>query len=187
MDRRSFLASGAALTAFGSQARAQGKPKDWVLPEEHKPRYVRLKGGYPAGEIHVDPATFSLYWTVEDGRAIRYTVGIGRGDLYERGTFNIGAKKEWPSWTPTQEMIERNPGAYKRFEDGMPGGAGNPLGARALYLFTPERGDTFLRIHGTPRPWTIASAVSNGCVRLTNGHVAHLYDQVGLGAKVVLH
>ena len=83
-------------------------------------------------------------------------------------------------------MIERNPGAYARYEDGMPGGPGNPLGARALYLFSSGIGDTFLRIHGTPQPWIIASAVSNGCVRLVNSHIGHLYEQVPIGARALL-
>ena len=69
----------------------------------------------------------------------------------------------------------------------MPGGPGNPLGARALYLFDEARGDTFLRIHGTPQPWTIGTAVSNGCVRLVNEHIELLYDRVQLGAPIVLY
>ena len=114
-------------------------------------------------------------------------MGVGRGDLYIPGTFHVGAKKEWPSWTPTKEMIARSPGHYAQFADGMPGGPGNPLGARALYLFDDVRGDTFLRIHGTPEPWTIGSAVSNGCVRLVNDHITALYDTVPIGTRVVLY
>lgn len=71
-----------------------------------------------------------------------------------QGTFQPGEIHVAPDdyalyWTPTPDMIEREPEKYARFADGMPGGIDNPLGARALYLFTPERGDTFLRIHGT--------------------------------------
>lgn len=190
MDRRNFLAAGVAATALGSTMAATpalAQRKAWVMPEEFKPRIVNLAGGLPAGEIHVDPSAFALYWTQAGGKAIRYTCGIGRAGLYESGTFTIGAKKEWPSWTPTQDMIKRDPQAYKKWENGQPGGPGNPLGARALYLFAPGRGDTFLRVHGTSAPWTINSAVSNGCVRLTNAHIAHLYQQVPMGTKVVLH
>lgn len=188
INRRSLfcsVAAAAATLAMPSLAHAKRKP--WVMPDAYKPRIVTLTGGLPAGQIHVDPQAFALYWTLPEGKAIRYTCGIGRADLYERGSFTVGAKKKWPAWTPTQEMIERDPDEYKQFEDGMPGGPENPLGARALYLFAPERGDTFLRIHGTSAPWTIGSAVSNGCVRLTNAHIAHLYQQVPRGVKVVLH
>ncbi len=185
MNRRTLLASGLSGAAMlATPAIAQRKA--WVMPEEYKPRVIRLAGDLPAGEIHVDPTAFALYWTLPEGKAIRYTCGIGRAGLYESGTFTIGAKKEWPSWTPTQDMIKRDP-KYKKWENGQPGGPDNPLGARALYLFAPGIGDTFLRIHGTSAPWTINSAVSNGCVRLTNAHIAHLYQQVPNGTKAVLH
>ena len=55
----------------------------------------------------------------------------------------VGAKKEWPSWTPTQEMIDRNPGRLQaKWEDGMPGGPGNPLGSRARSTFSRPSGGT---------------------------------------------
>ena len=84
-------------------------------------------------------------------------------------------------------MIARNPGAYARWAEGMPGGPTNPLGSRALYLFTAGGGDSFLRIHGTTEPWTIGTAVSNGCVRLVNAHVEDLYARAELGVRIVLH
>lgn len=182
IDRRVFLAGLGVITSAPAIAQSS---TGYQLPEEHLPRNIRIKGVQP-GEIHVDPDTFSLYWTLPEGRAIRYSVGIGRPGLYEAGTFYVGAKKEWPEWTPTDEMIERQPHLYERWKDGMPGGPNNPLGARALYLFTPERGDTFLRIHGTNDPRTIGYRVSNGCARLVNSHMVHLYDQVPMGTKVVL-
>lgn len=181
LSRRAFL--GATLSTAALPAWAQSNS----VPDRYMPQIVDLQSTLDPGEIHVDPVTFDLYWTLLGNRAIKYTVGIGRDDLYETGEFYVGAKKEWPSWTPTPDMIERDPDAYKQYEDGMPGGPDNPLGARALYLFTPERGDTFLRIHGTNQPNTIASRVSNGCVRLINSHVEHLYEQVPLDTRVVLY
>jgi len=188
LSRRSFLATGLVGGALlAAPALAEGMPEGWVLPEEYKPKIVRLSNGFAPNEIHVDPASFSLYLTLPDDKAIRYKVGIGRGDLYIPGDFTIGAKKEWPSWTPTKEMIARSPDHYAKYANGMPGGPGNPLGARALYLFADGVGDTFLRIHGTTDPWTIGSAVSNGCVRLVNEHAIHLYDQVAIGTRAVLY
>lgn len=184
MNRRSFLASTAATLAVPGLGHAQ---RTYSIPDEHQPRVIQLANPLPPNEIHVIPQTFRLYWTMPASRAIEYTVGVGKGDNYEPGTFFVGAKKEWPSWTPTPDMIERDPGQYKQWEEGMPGGPSNPLGARAIYLFTPQKGDTFLRIHGTPQPWTVNSAVSNGCVRLVNSHVLHLYDLVPMKAKVVLY
>jgi hypothetical protein len=151
------------------------------------PRIVPAPEGTLPEELHVYPDDFVLYWTISDGLALRYDVGIGRAGLYEDGEFTVGAKKEWPSWTPTPDMIARDPDRYARWADGMPGGPENPLGARALYLFTPERGDTMLRIHGTNAPETIGTAVSNGCVRLVNDDIIDLYERVPMHAKVVLH
>lgn len=157
------------------------------LPPGLQPREVMLDRGLPAFEIHVDPAAFALFWTLGNRRAIRYAVGVGKPGLYESGAFYVGAKKTWPDWTPTDAMIERDPDAYAQYADGMPGGPGNPLGARALYLFQPERGDTFLRIHGTGKPETIGRRVSNGCARLTNDQIIDLYDRVPLDTRVVLY
>ncbi|EPX87872.1 Uncharacterized protein putative in bacteria [Rubellimicrobium thermophilum DSM 16684] len=162
-------------------------PEDPLADSHALPRIVPAPPGSLPGEIHVYPDDFVLYWTISDGLALRYDVGIGRAGLYEAGEFTVGAKKEWPSWTPTPEMIAREPERYARWADGMPGGPDNPLGARALYLFTPERGDTMLRIHGTNAPETIGTAVSNGCVRLVNEDIIDLYERVPLHARVVLH
>ncbi len=97
----------------------------------------------------------------------------------------MSAKREWPRWIPTKEMIERNPAQYGRYKNGMDGGPGNPLGSRAMYLFQGNK-DTYIRIHGTTQPWTIGSPASNGCFRMTNDDILDLYDRVGMGAKVVV-
>ncbi len=195
MQRRAFVtraaATAAALVAAPAVVRSQTSYDAAItpsnLPEAYLPREVRLANDFGPYEIHVDPGTFGLYWTLPDKKAIRYTVGIGRPGLYEAGRFYVGAKKVWPSWTPTNDMIERQPDLYKQFEDGMPGGPTNPLGARALYLFQPGRGDTFLRIHGTHLPQTIGRRVSNGCARLVNEHIVDLYNRVPMDTKVFLY
>ena len=68
---------------------------------------------------------------------------------------------------------------------GMPGGPGNPLGARALYLWQGRK-DTLYRIHGTTVPWTIGASVSSGCIRIINQDVIDLYAQTPLGTKVIV-
>ena len=96
LTRRRLLATGlAAAAASAVPAWAQTRPPEgWVLPEEYMPKIVRLGNDFGPGEIHVDPARYSLYWTLEDGKAIRYSIGIAKGDLYIPGDFTIGAKKE---------------------------------------------------------------------------------------------
>ncbi len=186
INRRFFIGTGIAALA-ATPTIAQTKKPAFVLPPEFMPREVKIKNNLPAGEIHVDPNSFALYWTLPNRRAIRYSVGIGRPGLYHSGEFYVGAKRKWPTWTPTLAMIKRDPKAYARFAKGVPGGINNPLGARALYLYTPEQGDTYLRIHGTNAPQTIGRAVSNGCARLVNDQVAELYDRVPMNTRVVLH
>ncbi len=189
ISRRHLLGSGlaalglAATRVAAHETETTEAPASWMQPQ-----LVQIPAGYGPGEIHVDPDSFALYWTLPDQQAIRYPVGIGRPGLYEPGTYFIGAKKEWPSWTPTPDMVARDPERYGPYaENGMPGGPDNPLGARALYLFTPERGDTFMRIHGTNAPETIGTAVSNGCTRLINEHVVDLYERVPLDTTVILY
>lgn len=184
LTRRHLIAAGLAA-ALPLRAGAQDA-ETWVVPEDFLPRPVRFADPQEPGTLIVDPDYFALYHVLTPLRGMAYTVGVGRGDLYESGWFTLGAKKEWPSWTPTQDMIARNPGQYAQYAGGMPGGPGNPLGARALYLFDEIGNDTFLRIHGTPEPWTIGSAVSNGCVRLVNADIAELYEQVEIGVPVLL-
>lgn len=151
------------------------------------PREVPVYPGFPPYEIHVAPSEFALYWTLPGARAIRYDVGIGQPGLYQAGRFYVGAKQAWPSWRPTPAMIAREPAHYGPLRDGLPGGPDNPLGARALYLFQPETGDTLLRIHGTNRPETIGQAVSNGCARLVNDQIIDLFDRVPVQTKVYLY
>jgi lipoprotein-anchoring transpeptidase ErfK/SrfK len=67
----------------------------------------------------------------------------------------------------------------------MEGGPGNPLGARALYLFQGNR-DTLYRIHGTNEPRSIGTATSSGCIRMLNEEVIDLYNRVRIGAKVIV-
>ena len=68
---------------------------------------------------------------------------------------------------------------------GMHGGPGNPLGARAMYLWQGNK-DTLFRIHGTVEPGTIGKNVSSGCIRMINQDVIDLYARAQLGAKVVV-
>lgn len=190
LNRRHLLATGlAALGMPACRATAhEANDNSQVVPPAFQPKIVSFQAGLPAGEIHVDPDRLALYWTLPDQMAIRFSCGIGRPGLYESGEFYVGDKRKWPSWTPTSALVEREPERYERYaEHGMPGGPDNPLEAWALYLFTPERGDTLLRIHGTNAPQTIGTAVSNGCARLLNDHIVELYEAVPLETRVVLY
>lgn len=187
LNRRHFLTSSIATATVVASPALSHSAKPYVIPEEYMPAEVTLQTQLAPGELHVDPNTFRLYWTLPDNRAIRYTVGVGRANLYHAGEFYVGAKREWPSWTPTPEMIKRDPDSYEKYADGVPGGVDNPLGSMALYLYTSAKRDSYLRIHGTSQPWTIGRAVSNGCARLVNEQATELYNMVPLGTRVILN
>lgn len=158
----------------------------WGLAPRFLPARVETRAGLTPGDIHVDAVARYLYHIGPDRTAMRYGVAIGRGDLYQPGTFRIGRKQEWPHWTPTRSMIEREPEVYGQYEDGMEPGPDNALGSRALYLYKGGR-DTLLRIHGTPQAWSIGTRASSGCVRMVMAHINHLYDRVEVGATARLY
>ncbi len=158
----------------------------WGLHPRFLPRLVEARAGLRPGDIHVDAVARYLYHIRNDGTAMRYGVAIGRGDLYEPGTYTIRRKSKWPHWTPTANMIAREPEIYGQFADGVEPGPGNALGSRALYLYVGDR-DTYLRIHGTPLPRSIGSRASSGCVRMVIAHINGLYDQVETGVTAILY
>jgi lipoprotein-anchoring transpeptidase ErfK/SrfK len=153
----------------------------FAIPERFRARVVPVQPGLVPSSIHIVPQSYNLYFILPGDQAIRYGVAIGQEGLGWRGQATIGRKAEWPSWTPTPEMIERSPEQYEQYADGMPGGPNNPLGARALYFYQGDR-DTAIRVHGTIQPASIGSRASNGCFRMYNSHVIDLYNRVPLGA-----
>ncbi|UNZ49681.1 L,D-transpeptidase [Agrobacterium tumefaciens] len=188
-----FLA-GCANTGIGQQRLNYGaKPEEkFPLPAMHldkvKPELRRQEVTYDtrhsAGTVVVDTPARRLYYVLGDGRAMRYGVGVGRQGLALKGDAYIGRKAEWPSWTPTANMMRRDPRNLK-FAAGMPGGPSNPLGARALYLYRGGN-DTMFRLHGTNQPQSIGHAMSSGCIRMLNHDIIDLYSRVPVGSKVVV-
>ncbi|WP_455481458.1 L,D-transpeptidase [Bartonella sp. B12(2025)] len=140
---------------------------------------------YPAGTLVVDMQDYFLYLVGENGRALRYGIGVGKEGLAFEGEGIVRRKRRWPSWAPTAAMMAREPERYGHLGRGMPPGPDNPLGARALYLFRNGR-DTLFRIHGSHESWSIGRAVSSGCIRLLNQDIIDLYDRVPIGSRVVV-
>ena len=138
---------------------------------------VSYAGPYGAGTIVVSTQERRLYYILPNGQALRYGVGVGRQGFTWSGVKTVSAKREWPDWTPPSQMLRRRPDLPRH----MVGGIGNPLGARAMYL-----GSSLYRIHGSNEPETIGTAVSSGCIRMTNDDVTDLYSRVRVGTKVVV-
>lgn len=158
----------------------------WGLNPRFLPQRVETRRPLVPGDIHVDAVARYLYFIEDDWTAMRYGVAIARGNLYEAGVYTIRRKAKWPRWTPTADMIRRDPDEYAQFADGVPGGPTNPLGARALYLYEGNR-DTYLRIHGTPYPRSVGGRASSGCVRMVMAHIIGLYERVSTGSTAHLY
>ena len=142
--------------------------------------------GEPAGTITVDTKQNFLYFSLPKGKAIRYGVASGKEAFGWTGVADVRRMAEWPRWMPPADMLERWPHLKPTAAaGGLPGGADNPLGARALYLFQGNK-DTLYRIHGTNEPETIGRGVSSGCIRMRNVDAIDLYNRVKLGTRVVV-
>jgi lipoprotein-anchoring transpeptidase ErfK/SrfK len=155
------------------------------LNPEHVRQAVSYSTDEPPGTVIVDQGARFLYYVLPGGRAMRYAVGVGPASRSFHGTATIAHKRAWPRWTPTANMIKRNPEHYGRFRNGVEGGPNNPMGARALYIHKDGQ-DTYYRIHGTNAPSSIGKAVSAGCIRLLAHDIIDLHDRVRPGARVVV-
>lgn len=185
-----LFVTGCMTSEYTQYAAVQGErfpvpaiPFAEVRPELRRTE-VPYDGNHSAGTVVVNTPERRLYYVLGGGRAIRYGIGVGREGLALRGNATVGRKAEWPNWTPTANMMRRDP-RNLQFAGGVPGGPNNPLGARALYLYRNGR-DTMFRIHGTTQPRTIGQAVSSGCVRMLNHDVIDLYERVPTGSRVVV-
>lgn len=199
ISRRGFIAglplllAGCSATTINSQTNYAALPDEKfplhaVSLDQIKPDLRRTEVAYETshepGTVIVDTPERRAYYILGGGRAVRYGVGVGRAGLALSGDAYVGRKAEWPTWTPTENMQNREP-RYRKLAGGMPGGPNNPLGARAMYLY---RGgiDTHFRIHGTNQPQSIGYAMSSGCIRMMNHDVIDLYERVKTGARVVV-
>jgi len=165
----------------GEPAQSYYGQSDVGEPQVLDPRYLRQEVSYDGkegpGTIIINTPERLLYLVEGGGRALRYGIGVGRPGFAWAGVHSVTNKREWPDWTPPDDMLKRRPDLPRHME----GGPENPLGARAMYL-----GSTLYRIHGSNEPWTIGTAVSSGCIRMRNEDVIDLYNRVKVGAKVLV-
>jgi lipoprotein-anchoring transpeptidase ErfK/SrfK len=133
------------------------------------------------GTIVIDSDNKFLYYVLPGGKAIRYGVAVGEEAQAWSGLAKVGRMEEWPPWIPTPSEQTRL-GPLPAF---VTGGPHNPMGARGMYLYSGNK-DTLYRIHGTNQPEYIGSAVSSGCIRMTNEDAIDLYNHVKVGTPVVV-
>jgi hypothetical protein len=130
----------------------------------------------PTIVVHVDTNRLDLYegfrvthsWDVATAKP-GYVTPVGEWTLYQ--------KRRNPTWyNPALDSWGAGLPAV------VPGGPGNPMGTRALYITAPG----LIRIHGTTSPDSIGRYASHGCIRMHNEQVEELYDLVPVGTKVII-
>jgi lipoprotein-anchoring transpeptidase ErfK/SrfK len=131
------------------------------------------------------------------GRTIVVRVNQNRLYLYDGyrviRTFTVATAK--PGFTtPTGDWkiydMRKDPTWYNPALDSwgadlpavIPGGPGNPMGPRAIYITAPG----LIRIHGTTDDASIGRYASHGCIRMHNPDVIQLFDMVEVGDHVII-
>ncbi|MDP9185569.1 MAG: L,D-transpeptidase [Actinomycetota bacterium] len=93
------------------------------------------------------------------------------------GVWTIYDKKENPTWyNPALDSWGADLPAV------IPGGPGNPMGTRAIYIDAPG----LIRIHGTSDDSSIGRYASHGCIRMHNSEVERLYPMIDVGDHVIV-
>jgi lipoprotein-anchoring transpeptidase ErfK/SrfK len=112
--------------------------------------------GYAPGTIVVKTGQRRLYYVVDDRRALRFPVGVGRAGMAWSGSARIEGKYVRPAWSPPDVIRAENP----NLPEVIPGGAANnPMGAG--------------RSH-------------HGCIRMYNSDIQELYRLVSVGTPVLV-
>jgi L,D-transpeptidase ErfK/SrfK len=133
----------------------------------------------PSGKrdgIVVNLGDLHLYYFAKDQPPRAFPIGIAKdGYSTPLGVTKVKAKKEKPTWIPTESA--------RRDKPELPAvvlpGPDNPLGEYALYLAWPQ-----YLIHGTNEPRGVGRHASRGCIRLYPDDIAELYAKVQPGTPV---
>lgn len=118
-------------------------------------------------QIIVNLPSRTLEFYQGDTLVKEYRIAIGKASTpTPEGEYSIIEKEVDPCWYPPGKDYV------------VPSGPGNPLGYRWLGI-APLYG-----IHGTNEPWSIGSAVSNGCIRMPEEDVEELFERVDCDTSV---
>jgi lipoprotein-anchoring transpeptidase ErfK/SrfK len=139
---------------------------------------IAYNGDASPGTIVVRTSERKLYLVLGEGRALRYTVGVGRAGRQWAGRSMVSGKYVKPAWSPPPDIRRDKPNLPSVIPGGSPQ---NPMGAAALTL---AGGD--YAIHGTNSPGSIGGFVSYGCIRMYNHDIVDLYGRVSVGTPVVV-
>lgn len=139
----------------------------------------RFRGDDPGAELKVDLSERSMS-LLEDGEVTRtYPVAVGQpSHPTPTGTFQTGRIVWNPGWNPPNSPWAR--GEKPRSPDDPK----NPMQGVKIYFREPA-----YFIHGTNSPASIGSAVSHGCIRMTESSaksVANWIEEHGGSVPLVI-
>jgi lipoprotein-anchoring transpeptidase ErfK/SrfK len=142
-------------------------------------REVVAFSSHAPGTIVVKTSERKLYYVLGDGRALRYSVAVGKAGKQWEGATYVGSKRLRPDWSPPPEVKRDVPS----LPDLIPGGSPkNPMGEAALTLGAEGE----YAIHGTNRPDSIGRYASYGCIRMLNRDILDLFARVRVGTTVIV-
>jgi lipoprotein-anchoring transpeptidase ErfK/SrfK len=149
-------------------------------------------------KVRLEPQTVHAKIQAADlGRNIVVRVSENRLYLYEGfeviGEWDVATGKPgyttpagvWNVWDMRENPTWYNP-ALDSWGAGLPavvpGGPGNPMGTRAIYIDAPG----LIRIHGTSDDSSIGRYASHGCIRMHNWEIEELFEMIDIGQKVIV-
>lgn len=141
----------------------------------------------PREGIVLNLAELRLYYYPPGKNTVTvYPIGIGQlGGATVTPTMvtTVSDKRANPTWTPTANIRARYKAQGIDLPAVMPAGPDNPMGHHAIRL--AAYGGVYL-LHGTNADFGIGMRVSSGCIRLRDGDIKALFDQVTPGTKVTI-
>jgi lipoprotein-anchoring transpeptidase ErfK/SrfK len=134
-----------------------------------------VAAAYPS-YLTLDRGTFTLRLWKHLELAKSYTVAVGQEGLETpEGLYHIQEKEENPSW-----HVPNSAWAGSLAGQVIPPGPEDPIKARWLGIFEGAG------IHGTEETWSLGTAASHGCVRMSIPDVIELYPQVEVGTPIYI-
>jgi lipoprotein-anchoring transpeptidase ErfK/SrfK len=153
---------------------------DHTIAARTHPLKPQITGSEVAAEypsyLTLDRATFTLRLWEHLKLARTYTVAVGQEGLETpEGLYDIQEKQENPSW-----HVPNSAWAGDLAGQVIPPGPEDPIKARWMGIFEGAG------IHGTEETWSLGSAASHGCVRMSIPDVEELYDRVEVGTPIYI-
>jgi lipoprotein-anchoring transpeptidase ErfK/SrfK len=153
---------------------------DHTIAARTHPTKPEITGSEVASEypsyLTLERATYTLRLWKNLKLAETYTVAVGQEGLETpEGLYHIQDKQVEPTW-----HVPNSAWAGSLAGQSIPPGPSNPLKARWMGIFEGAG------IHGTEETWTLGTAASHGCVRMSIPDVEELYDEVEVGTPIYI-